>query len=107
MEESQRGQITSLLYKPEVGLIVTGFLGYIELFDSILFQSKGHIVVNKEGHNFASTDAKVAKKAKTGAIYDEVEEGLGLNARSSTSMSVGQPEKKMRRKIQSTKRPNS
>ena len=102
-------QITSLLYKPEVGLIVTGFLGYIELFDSILFQSKGHIVVNKEGHNFASTDAdaKVVKKTRTGAIYDEVEEGLGLNARSSTSMSVGQPEKKMRRKIQSTKRPNS
>jgi hypothetical protein len=34
-------QITKILYRPECGLIMACFMGYIELFDSIEFLSKG------------------------------------------------------------------
>lgn len=34
-------QITKIIYRPECGLIMACFMGYIELFDSIEFQSKG------------------------------------------------------------------
>jgi len=34
-------QITKILYRSECGLIMACFKGYIELFDSIEFHSKG------------------------------------------------------------------
>lgn len=34
-------QITKILYRPKCGLIMACFMGYIELFDSIEFNSKG------------------------------------------------------------------
>jgi hypothetical protein len=34
-------QITKILYRPECGLVMACFMGYVELFDSIEFKSKG------------------------------------------------------------------
>lgn len=39
--KSPMPQITKILYRPECGLIMSCFMGYIELFDSIEFNSKG------------------------------------------------------------------
>lgn len=39
--KSASSQITKILYDPKCGLIMACFMGYIELFDSIEFQSKG------------------------------------------------------------------